>query len=512
MVGLFITTVPVRLSVRNEETVEGLLRRFRDEQNALQVLQGGPRRAGAERGEARVQLQGGGEGRAGGAVVPGGLLDDAPVVEEGGVPVAGGRGPAGVRQGFRGTARPVQRPGEGVRRVHRPPAVPLGAGRAQRLGGVPVVRRGERGVEVHVHAAGPGQRGPGVDEGVLLAGLRAVAPVLVQLAEGDQRAGQRGAGDDLLQRRDRARAVAGRGLGARPALQGGEVGVVRGERAGVVAQGDAVPALTAFQVAQRGRHVRHVGGAGRGAEGLVQHPAGGTHVAAQLPHVRVPGEHGDARTPAVGDGGRLRGLLVPAELHQGVDPGAEGAFAVRVQLQSAVGVVQCGGEVVARGGESGLPGERPVVARTEGEGPREGAFGTGVTGGVPVGPRPLHLRGSERRPRPEVPRLLPHVGLQRPDRRVQVPPDQHIRVHRPGHPGHGTRRVPPVTPHGDGPGGHRHGQQHGARREMRSAPTAHGGGEPPQRVDAFGGGRGPRRLGGRRSFRDCRRLRGGSHL
>ncbi|MEU2659847.1 amino acid adenylation domain-containing protein [Streptomyces sp. NPDC007325] len=35
MLGLFITTVPVRLSVRNEETVEGLLRRFRDEQNAL---------------------------------------------------------------------------------------------------------------------------------------------------------------------------------------------------------------------------------------------------------------------------------------------------------------------------------------------------------------------------------------------------------------------------------------------------------------------------------------------
>ncbi|MFC7931591.1 amino acid adenylation domain-containing protein [Streptomyces cinereoruber] len=35
MLGLFITTVPVRLSIRNEETVEGLLRRFRDEQNAL---------------------------------------------------------------------------------------------------------------------------------------------------------------------------------------------------------------------------------------------------------------------------------------------------------------------------------------------------------------------------------------------------------------------------------------------------------------------------------------------
>ncbi|WP_286329997.1 non-ribosomal peptide synthetase [Streptomyces sp. MBT42] len=35
MLGLFITTVPVRLATRPEETVEGLLRRFRDEQNAL---------------------------------------------------------------------------------------------------------------------------------------------------------------------------------------------------------------------------------------------------------------------------------------------------------------------------------------------------------------------------------------------------------------------------------------------------------------------------------------------
>ncbi|MEU1280943.1 amino acid adenylation domain-containing protein [Streptomyces sp. NPDC005805] len=35
MLGLFITTVPVRLTIRPAETVEGLLRRFRDEQNAL---------------------------------------------------------------------------------------------------------------------------------------------------------------------------------------------------------------------------------------------------------------------------------------------------------------------------------------------------------------------------------------------------------------------------------------------------------------------------------------------
>ncbi|MFF0598798.1 amino acid adenylation domain-containing protein [Streptomyces antibioticus] len=35
MLGLFITTVPVRMTLRPEETVEGLLRRFRDEQNAL---------------------------------------------------------------------------------------------------------------------------------------------------------------------------------------------------------------------------------------------------------------------------------------------------------------------------------------------------------------------------------------------------------------------------------------------------------------------------------------------
>ncbi|WP_285366263.1 non-ribosomal peptide synthetase [Streptomyces sp. CWNU-1] len=35
MVGLFITTVPVRVSLRPAESAEGLLRRFRDEQNAL---------------------------------------------------------------------------------------------------------------------------------------------------------------------------------------------------------------------------------------------------------------------------------------------------------------------------------------------------------------------------------------------------------------------------------------------------------------------------------------------
>ncbi|WP_428985994.1 amino acid adenylation domain-containing protein [Streptomyces pyxinicus] len=35
MLGLFITTVPVRLALRPEESVAGLLRRFRDEQNAL---------------------------------------------------------------------------------------------------------------------------------------------------------------------------------------------------------------------------------------------------------------------------------------------------------------------------------------------------------------------------------------------------------------------------------------------------------------------------------------------
>ncbi|MFH0518631.1 amino acid adenylation domain-containing protein [Streptomyces sp. M41] len=35
MLGLFITTVPVRMTIRPQESVEGLLRRFRDEQNAL---------------------------------------------------------------------------------------------------------------------------------------------------------------------------------------------------------------------------------------------------------------------------------------------------------------------------------------------------------------------------------------------------------------------------------------------------------------------------------------------
>ncbi|MFD4573897.1 amino acid adenylation domain-containing protein [Streptomyces sp. NPDC058417] len=35
MLGLFITTVPVRMTLRHGESVEGLLRRFRDEQNAL---------------------------------------------------------------------------------------------------------------------------------------------------------------------------------------------------------------------------------------------------------------------------------------------------------------------------------------------------------------------------------------------------------------------------------------------------------------------------------------------
>ena len=65
------------------------------------------------------------------------------------------------------------------------------------------------------------------------------APVLVQLAELDERPGQRVAGDDELHALDGRRLVPARRLGAGAALQGGEVVLVGGEGAGVVGEGCA---------------------------------------------------------------------------------------------------------------------------------------------------------------------------------------------------------------------------------------------------------------------------------
>lgn len=253
----------------------------------------GPR--GRRGGEAGVQFQGRREGPAGVAVVAGGAFDHAAVVEEGGIAVAGGRRPAGVGERLLGAPAPVQRPGEGVRGVHTVPAVPFGAGRSQGRFGVAVVGGGERGVEVGVDPSCAGEGGVRVDEGVLLGRLRTVAvgaPGLVQLAESDQRAGQRGADDDLLQRPDRARAVAARGLGAGPSLQRREVVLVGGEGTGEVGERGLVVALVPGELAECGRHVRHVGGRGRAVQGPFQHLARGPHVAAQLSHVRVPREDG----------------------------------------------------------------------------------------------------------------------------------------------------------------------------------------------------------------------------
>jgi hypothetical protein len=77
-------------------------------------------------------------------------------------------------------------------------------------------------VEVGVDAVGAGEGGPGVDERVLVLGLRRVvlaAPGLVQLAQLDERTGEREAGDDVLQPLDGLGLLTGRRLGAGAPLQ-----------------------------------------------------------------------------------------------------------------------------------------------------------------------------------------------------------------------------------------------------------------------------------------------------
>ncbi|CAM5491435.1 hypothetical protein SALBM217S_05062 [Streptomyces griseoloalbus] len=98
-----------------------------------------------------------------------------------------------------------------------------------------------------------------------------------------------------------------------------------------MAQGGAVPALAAFQVAQRGRHVpprRRARPRCPWARCSTRRRGG--HVAAQLAYVRVPREHGDARTPAVGDRGRPPGAPRTGRAPPGRRSGTQGAFAVRV--------------------------------------------------------------------------------------------------------------------------------------------------------------------------------------
>ena len=104
-------------------------------------------------------------------------------------------------------------------------------------------------------------------------------------------------------------------------------------------------------------------------ERLLQDPAGGRDVAAQLVDVGVAGEDRDAGPPCVRQVGGLRRLVVAAEFDEGVDPGGQGAFAVGVLLQRLVGVLQGAGEVVPGGGERGATGERRVVVGAQLQGP-----------------------------------------------------------------------------------------------------------------------------------------------
>lgn len=328
--------------------------------------------------------------------------------------VAGGRGLAGVREGLLVEAVDVQGPGEGVRRVHGVAAGPLGASGTQGRLDVSVVGGGERGVQVGVDAVGAGESDPGVDERVLVVGLDLVAlgaPALVQLAELHERLGQRVAGDDQLHALDGLGAVTQGNLGAGAALEGGEVVLVGCEGAAVVVQGGLVVALVPGELAECGGHVRDVSGRGGGCEGLLQDLAGRGHVTAQFVHVRVPGEDRDAGLAGVGEVCCLRRLVVAAEFDERVDPGAQGALAVRVLLQHLVRVGQGFLELVPGGGERGAALEGVLVVGRDLQRPLEGGLRLRVPGRVALRPGLLDVRQPERRPPVEVLGLRPQMSL-----------------------------------------------------------------------------------------------------
>lgn len=398
--------------------------------------------------------------------------------------VAGGRGLAGVREGLFVEAVDVQGPGQGVRGVHGVTAGPLGAGGLQGRLDVAVVGGGERGVQVGVDAVGAGQRDPGVDEGVLVVGLRLVAlgaPALVQLAEFHEGLGQGVAGDDQFHALDGFGAVAQGGLGAGAALQGGEIVLVGGEGAAVVVEGGLVVALVPGELAERAGHVGDVSGGGGTGERALQDAAGRGDVAAQFVHVRVPGEDRDAGLAGVGEVGGLRRLVVAAEFDERVDAGAQGALAVGVLLEDLVRVGQGLLELVPGGGERGLSLDGVLVPGRDLQRPLQGCLRLRVPGRVTLRPRLLHIRQPERRPPVEVLGLRPEMSLQRGDTRVQTPTGQQLRRHRTGR---GDPRGPAVLrrPDGDGPGGHRHGQQCGTTGELNRPPATTRGGHP-----AYGG-------------------------
>src|SRR5690606_14079780 len=165
-----------------------------------------------------------------------------------------------------------------------------------------------------------------------------------------------------------------------------------------------------------------------------------------------PREDRHPGTPGVRGGGGLGGLVVPAELDQGVDPGAQGPLAVRVLLQGPVRVPQGTREVVPGGGERGASGQGRFVAGGEGERAGEGPFGPRIVRGVARGPRLLDVGEAQGGPRAVVPWLGPQMSPEGTDPRVEVAPGEQSGGERPGR-GRGVRPGPrPVRPAPDGDG------------------------------------------------------------
>ena len=262
----------------------------------------------------------------------------------------------------------MQRPGQGVGRVHGVAAVPLGAGRAQ--GGLPVavVGGGEGGLQVGFDTACRG-RAPSTRRRARTARAPSPARRAPRTARRARRAG-RAAG------RGRPRAPGprphrpgrhSRSWRAGPALQGGQVRVVGGEGAGVVVQGGRLIALAAGELAELGGDVGHVGGGGGDRPAPAPAPAAPCHVAAQLADVRVPGEDGDAGAPRVGGVGGPGRLGRSGRVRRGRRRGSTGPARCRGS-PSARGprTVRRPGEVVPGGGEGGAPGQRLRRCRASG--------------------------------------------------------------------------------------------------------------------------------------------------
>ena len=89
----------------------------------------------------------------------------------------------------------------------------------------------------------------------------------------------------------------------------------------------------------------------RAVEGSVEQPAGLAHLASQLGLVGKPGERRQPGRRRVRVPGCRQGLVVAAELRQGVDPYGEGLLAVRIDVQRPVGPAERAGKVVAGGGQ-----------------------------------------------------------------------------------------------------------------------------------------------------------------